>query len=81
MSLIIARKIENTIIILSDTKLTYSDGIERKLPKHSTVKVFQHSENICVAFAGDCYFANVAFQQITKDKKLNEICRCSNKNN
>lgn len=73
MSLIIARKIENTIILLSDTKLTYSDGIERKLPKHSTVKVFQHSKSICVAFAGDCYFANVAFQQITKDKKLNEI--------
>ena len=73
MSLIIARKIENAIIILGDTKLTYKDEIERKRPLYGTIKIIRQSEKVAIAFAGDNYFAHLAFQKITPNSDINVI--------
>lgn len=69
MSLIVARKYKDNLIILSDTKLTYRHE-ERNRPQDGTIKTIALSPHIAVCYAGDTHFAELALKEIAD--KLDE---------
>ena len=65
MSLIVARKVKNNLIILSDTKLTpHNDERANNRPSDGTIKSYILSKQISVSFAGSQYFAEAALKKI-----------------
>lgn len=64
MSLIVARKQNNKLIILGDTKLTYRYE-EKNNPRDGTIKTIVLSPNIVVCYAGNVHFAESALKEIS----------------
>lgn len=72
MSLIVARKINNKLIIVGDTKLTYPYK-EKNSPKDGTIKSIILNSTISVCFAGDVYYAEEALKEIASNYDLENI--------
>lgn len=72
MSLIVARKYNDNLIILSDTKLTYRYE-EKNSPKDGTIKTIILSSNKAVCYAGDVHFAELALKEIAEDLDVSRI--------
>lgn len=73
MSLIVARKYNNNLIIVSDTKLTYDDHKERNSPKEGTIKVIILSSKIAICYAGKVCFAELALKEIAEKTDVSII--------
>jgi tetratricopeptide (TPR) repeat protein len=76
MTLIVARKIDNTVSIVSDTLLTIkSEGNIRlkQRPEDGTVKCIIINPTQCVSFAGNSEYARLALQQIRDGKIAAEV--------
>lgn len=67
MSLIVARKYEDQLFIVSDTKLTHPNHEVKRLktkPSDGVIKTVIINPRICISFAGDIDDAEVALKQI-----------------
>lgn len=77
MSLIVARKIENRLLILSDTKLTYSNDVvfnrNNGHPLDGTIKTLIMDPFLSISFAGDTHFAEHAIRLLDKSMSLQDI--------
>ncbi len=77
MSLIICRKENETILIVSDTKLTYpTDKYPDKQsghPSDGVIKTLIINTHICISFAGDVEPAEEGIRQIQPDDNLTQI--------
>ncbi len=78
MSLIIASNYENTIEILSDTKLNYEDDKNESLRElhydTGIIKVKYITENIILAFAGELLYAEKAYLAVDGLEDIDIIC-------
>lgn len=84
MSFVYARKIENSIVILADTKITFdmkdetlifSKATKQKVKQFGIIKNVIISKNFCVSFAGNnIIYANKLLEKI-KHITINEIIR------
>jgi tetratricopeptide (TPR) repeat protein len=72
MSLIVARKHKNNLIVLSDTKLTYRHE-ERNSPRDGTIKTIILSPDVAVSYAGDVYFAEEALKEVGDSVEVSDI--------
>ena len=72
MSLIVARKINNKLILVGDTKLTYPYK-DKNSPKDGTIKSIIFNSTISVCFAGDVYYAEEALKEIALNYDLENI--------
>lgn len=63
MSLIVARKHKNNLLIFSDTKLTYKFK-DKNSPKDGTIKAIILTSKIAICYAGDVHFAELALKEI-----------------
>src|SRR5688500_18747112 len=76
MSLIVARKSENQLSIVSDTKLIYPNHEVKGLksnPSEGMIKSIIISPDICVSFAGNFDEAENAFKEIQAGESLDKI--------
>lgn len=71
MSLIVARKHKNNLLIFSDTKLTYKFK-DKNSPKDGTIKAIILSPKLSLCYAGDVHFAELALNEI-EDKNSIEL--------
>ncbi|WP_273321176.1 hypothetical protein [Vallitalea guaymasensis] len=69
MSLVVARKIKNNIIIMSDTKLTYKDKVERNKITSGTIKTVIIGKEINLSFAGETLYAKEALNWIEENQQ------------
>jgi Tfp pilus assembly protein PilF len=75
MSLIVSRKNNEGVYVVGDTKLTMvDDEHDYNLPKDFVIKSRLINKDVCVSFAGNVYFADEAFKQISDLSDINEIC-------
>lgn len=76
MSLIVARKFEDQLCIVSDTKLTHSNhevkGLKTK-PSDGVVKTIIINSQVCISFAGDIDDAELALKQINSDDSIDRV--------
>ena len=63
MTLVVAKKVDNNLIMVGDTKLTY-EHIDRNRPSDGTVKIIKLSQTIALAYAGNPDFAEDALKEI-----------------
>lgn len=79
MSLIVVRKAENQLCIVSDTKLSYPDAEIKGLknqPGEGVVKSVIVNANICISFAGEMHYAAQAITEINSDHSIDQIIEC-----
>lgn len=81
MSLIVARKFEDQLCIVSDTKLTHPNheikGLKTK-PSDGVIKSIIINSKVCVSFAGDIDDAEEALKQINHDDPIDKIIETLN---
>jgi hypothetical protein len=75
MSLIVAKKIENEIFLISDTKFTYKEPVTNLEKRYSKVdeylgglKTILLAPGMCVAYAGEVLYAKEAFESLLTQK-------------
>jgi hypothetical protein len=72
MSLIVARKYQNNIIIVGDSKITYP-YLDKNNPKDGLVKSVIINAQLCISVAGVVDYGNEALQKIGKGKSKTEV--------
>jgi len=76
MSLIVARKFEDQLCIVSDTKLTHPNhevkGLKTK-PSDGVVKTVIINTRVCISFAGDIDDAELALKHINPDDSIDRV--------
>lgn len=76
MSLIVARKSEGQLCIVSDTKLSYPNHEVKGLkdsPSEGVVKSVIINQNICISFAGELSYAEAALRLIFENDSIENI--------
>jgi tetratricopeptide (TPR) repeat protein len=77
MSLVVARKIDTKVLILSDTKLTYSGQVtfnrNNGHPLDGTIKTLIIDRSLSISFAGEISFAEEAMKLLGKCNSTTEI--------
>jgi len=72
MSLIVARKHKDSLLIFSDTKLTYKFK-DKNSPKDGTINAIILSPKLSLCYAGDVYFAELVLNEIEDNESVEEI--------
>ncbi len=88
MSLVVAGYENKSMVIVSDTKLTYPNYMHNSLKNHINSGTIEHgilklvvvSEKICVAFAGEVEYAENAIKEINPDASIQYIQRVLEEN-
>jgi hypothetical protein len=79
LSLIICRKEKDTLLIVSDTKLTYPDdnypNKQTGHPSDGIIKTIIVNPNLCVSFSGDIEPAEEGIKQIRPNDDLSNILK------
>jgi hypothetical protein len=79
LSLIICRKEKDTLLVVSDTKLTYPDdnypNKQTGHPSDGVIKTIIINSNLCVSFAGDIEPAEEGIEQIRPNDDLPKILK------
>src|SRR5688500_17693426 len=76
MTLVVCRKSNDALILVSDTKLVYDgDVLKRQTgnPLDGTIKSILISRSICISFAGIVNHANEALEKINASQPLDII--------
>lgn len=87
MTLVVAEKLDNKVIILSDTLLSFDwegSPIHKHVKGRSTIKTIIINKNICISYAGSPTYAEEALFEISSSKKvkpkiLNILVKCNKK--
>jgi hypothetical protein len=82
MSLIVARRFENQLCITSDTKLYHpfheTKGLKAN-PKEGTIKTVILTDDICISFAGEIDFADMALKELGNETLVSRVIDCLKK--
>ncbi len=76
MSLVVVRKHENDMFIVSDTKLTYTpldNRHYRNSPEDGVLKTLLLSSQLAISFAGDVEYARQAITEIGSDQSIDRV--------